>query len=682
MAEIANYQIDQRESRKSCQCSARRRSFYFASFVGFLLIWSHSIQTTKASIPLFSGKNAGSHSYDRGERVPVYGVQVGPILNPFEKYDYFSLPFCVPSVSSTTGAAAASSGSSKAIKYESGGIYDMIMGTRRVDLGLDIRYGIGSPVREICSVDTSVKPVYESFLHALHSNFWTELIVDDLPIYSLIGVLHNGTAPWNQNKKHPPTFLIYTHMHFVGEMNDGHIVGFRLEMKEPKPLENRGSLTFTYDVTWLSSSREFTRRFEIYLDLPFFSNRSHIFALVNAFVIGFVLIGMVATLLVRALRGEREAFNEALMEDMDENLLPSSAAALSAKKGRTTSAGGMLESGWRALHGDVFRTPPAVEYLSAAIGTGVQLVFVSIVSIVTALTGSLYSSPSLLSAVVFFLVIISSFVSGYYSGGMYRRSGQSRWLRTMGLSVSFIPGVVLVFSVIVPNMSRWLFRTSPSLWTYNNIEILVPLILLVFVFIPLHVFGTLVGRGFRGVSMNPCATNPLPRPIEHEKLKWWNSPAFLIPVGGMFPFGVVFVEVYYLIISFWNYKFYFVFDFALAVLIMLIVVTSCSAIVVTYVLLQSEDYRWPWVAYLTGAWSGMYVFLYSCYTFFSHQYAGGRLTILPKDAQEFHKLMFAYSIYVSHSAAICILFSVMTGAIAYISASVFVRVLYRNTKHM
>ena len=55
----------------------------------------------------------------------------------------------------------------------------------------------------------------------------------------------------------------------------------------------------------------------------------------------------------------------------------------------------------------------------------------------------------------------------------------------------------------------------------------------------------------------------------------------------------------------------------LLVLIILSIVSVCITIVTTYFLLNSEDYRWQWVSFLSSGSTAFYVFLYSVYYFFA-----------------------------------------------------------------
>ena len=67
-------------------------------------------------------------------------------------------------------------------------------------------------------------------------------------------------------------------------------------------------------------------------------------------------------------------------------------------------------------------------------------------------------------------------------------------------------------------------------------------------------------------------------------------------LGGLLPFGSIFIEMYFVFTSFWAYKVYYVYGFMLLVFIILLTVTSCVTIVTVYFFLNAEDYRWCDVA--------------------------------------------------------------------------------------
>ena len=53
----------------------------------------------------------------------------------------------------------------------------------------------------------------------------------------------------------------------------------------------------------------------------------------------------------------------------------------------------------------------------------------------------------------------------------------------------------------------------------------------------------------------------------------------LVMLGGILPFGSIFIEMYFVFTSFWNYKFYYVYGFMFLVFLILTIVTVCVTIV-------------------------------------------------------------------------------------------------------
>ncbi|VDM80947.1 unnamed protein product [Strongylus vulgaris] len=113
-----------------------------------------------------------------------------------------------------------------------------------------------------------------------------------------------------------------------------------------------------------------------------------------------------------------------------------------------------------------------------------------------------------------------------------------------------------------------------------------------FVILPLTLVGTVLGRNMSGQGDYPCRVNAVPRPIPDKK--WFVQPWLIVLMGGVLPFGSIFIEMYFIFTSFWAYKIYYVYGFMLLVTIILAIVTVCVTIVCCYFLLNAEDYRW-WV---------------------------------------------------------------------------------------
>eukprot|EP00186_Timspurckia_oligopyrenoides_P003032 CAMPEP_0182452478 /NCGR_PEP_ID=MMETSP1172-20130603/44271_1 /TAXON_ID=708627 /ORGANISM="Timspurckia oligopyrenoides, Strain CCMP3278" /LENGTH=562 /DNA_ID=CAMNT_0024650313 /DNA_START=30 /DNA_END=1715 /DNA_ORIENTATION=- len=519
------------------------------------------------------------HRYSKGQHIPIYGVRVGPLFDPFHTYDYFSLPFCVPPASTQLTDSA------NIHKSNTSPILDLLSGVSQHNLQLDIQFAVDTPRTVICAVDVSMPPVRAAFQHALQQQFWIELSFDELPVYALLGHSHINASHDALQPKQQHRFQLYTHMSFSAEYHEGYVVGFALQMRDPVPLEiesttedlNLENVEFSYDVKWVPSKTEFAQRFEVYLDLPLQENKARLAALANAFLVGVLLVGVVSALLWRTVRKDRVMHAALLLlTESDSEDAADGGASLSVQEQEQLDASLLHNRGWRSLHGDVFRPPPMIGAFAVLFGTGMQLLFSSIFTLVAALAGALYGAPSVLRTTALVGILSCSLVSGYYSGGFYQRARGQQWIRVMFASWIFLPGVIATFLYAAPWISRIFFQsvlrvqTAPlaksplPIWISSE-GLLFFTVLWFIVALPLHILGSLTARNLRGTSVDPCSTHALPRPIPHSS-RGISSPAILVPLGAVLPFCVVFVEVYHAVSSLWNYKFYSVFDVMLIIL--------------------------------------------------------------------------------------------------------------------
>eukprot|EP01126_Amoeba_proteus_P001950 TRINITY_DN10607_c0_g1_i13.p1 TRINITY_DN10607_c0_g1~~TRINITY_DN10607_c0_g1_i13.p1 ORF type:complete len:229 (-),score=33.35 TRINITY_DN10607_c0_g1_i13:349-1035(-) len=185
---------------------------------------------------------------------------------------------------------------------------------------------------------------------------------------------------------------------------------------------------------------------------------------------------------------------------------------------------------------------------------------------------------------------------------------------------------------------------------------MVMLLLWVFVVMPLTLCGVLVGRS---VSDESTLVTPIPKVIPSKQT--YQSLWFHLVFGGLFPFGSIFIEMYFVFTAFWQLKYYYVFGFLLLVYIILIIVTACSSVISTYFLLNSEDYRWQWVSFATGASTSAYVYLYAVYYFMNKTRMTGFLQT---------------SFYFGYMGMFCYGFALLTGAIGFLGSQVFVKQIF------
>ena len=331
---------------------------------------------------------------------------------------------------------------------------------------------------------------------------------------------------------------------------------------------------------------------------------------------------------------------------------------------------GVEDAGWKQVHGDVFRAPAWLMLFAALLGTGWQLLSIAAVVILYAVAGPMHGAVHEERGEVVTAVIVcwalTSAVAGYTSGSYYkqyfatpRKEAASKWQSTMMLTTALLPCTVVAVVACLNAISLSYDTTNyvPFLALFKMFCIWL------FVSLPLVVGGTMFGRHLGGRTTFPCRVNSIPRPIPEGA--WVTSPFAIIPLAGILPFGSIFIEMYFIFTSFWNYKFYYVYGFMALVYGILIVVTICTSIVGTYFVLNSENYHWQWVSFLAAGSTSGYVFLYSVYYFFWKTHMTGFLQI---------------AFYFGYMGIFCFTFFIMCGTIGLMGCNMFVRKIYSNIK--
>merc|ERR1711975_211825 len=110
----------------------------------------------------------------------------------------------------------------------------------------------------------------------------------------------------------------------------------------------------------------------------------------------------------------------------------------------------------------------------------------------------------------------------------------------------------------------------------------------------------------------PTRTNEIPRQVPAQA--WYMGATFNVLMGGILPFGAIFIELFFIMTSVWLQRFYYVFGFLALVLLI-----TCAeiSIVLCYFQLCNEDYHWWWRSFLTSGSSGLCLFAYSIMYFFT-----------------------------------------------------------------
>ncbi|KAL9305726.1 Transmembrane 9 superfamily member 1 [Arabidopsis thaliana] len=553
------------------------------------------------------------HKYQAEEQVTLWVNKVGPYNNPQETYNYYSLPFCRPSGNNV---------------HKWGGLGEVLGGNELIDSEIAIKFMKNVERSVICPLELDEAKV-KHFKDAIESSYWFEFFM------GFVGELHPDKN--SENGKH----VLYTHKNIVVKYNKDQIIHVNLTQDNPRPLEAGKKMDLTYSVQWIPTNVTFARRFDVYLDYPFFEHQIHWFSIFNSFMMVIFLTGLVSMILMRTLRNDYAKYAR---EDDDLESLE-----------RDVSE----ESGWKLVHGDVFRPASSLVLLSAVVGTGAQLALLVLLVILMAIVGTLYVGRGAIVTTFIVCYALTSFVSGYVSGGMYSRSGGKHWIKCMVLTASLFPFLCFGIGFLLNTIA--IFYGSLAAIPFGTMVVV--FVIWGFISFPLALLGTVVGRNWSGAPNNPCRVKTIPRPIPEKK--WYLTPSVVSLMGGLLPFGSIFIEMYFVFTSFWNYKVYYVYGFMLLVFVILVIVTVCVTIVGTYFLLNAENYHWQWTSFFSAASTAVYVYLYSIYYYYVKTKMSG---------------FFQTSFYFGYTMMFCLGLGILCGAVGYLGSNLFVRRIYRNIK--
>ena len=561
--------------------------------------------------------------------------KVGPFNNPQETYNYYELPFCKVETD-------------KPAKHRWGGLGEVLEGNELIDSNIELKFRMDTPKTTICRDQLDQKMV-RKFKRAIRHHYWYEFFMDELPVWGFVGEFIDGdtgkavTASQGtvEGDGHNGQVFIYTHKSFDIGYNNDQIISVNLTAENPKPLSAGSDLEFTYSVKWTPSAVKFGQRFERYLDYNFFEHQIHWFSIFNSFMMVIFLTGLVSMILMRTLRQDYAKY--AREEDDVETLERDHGE----------------ESGWKLVHGDVFRPPRYLPVLAALLGTGVQMTMLVFFVILITIFGMLYEGRGTIITVFIVCYALTSFVGGYVSGGYNARCEGKSWIKTMLLTAGLFPGTCFAIAFSLNTIA--IFYHSLAAVPFGTMVVI--FFMWSFISFPLVLFGTVIGRNWNGAPDNPCRVKTIPRPIPERA--WYFTPGAISVMGGILPFGSIFIETYFVFTSIWNYKVYYVYGFFLLVFLILGIVTLCVTIVGTYFLLNAENYHWQWTAFNGAASVAGYVYLYSVYYFLFKTKMTG---------------FFQTCFYFGYTAMFCLALGIMCGAIGYVGSNSFVRRIYRNIK--
>ena len=392
---------------------------------------------------------------------------------------------------------------------------------------------------------------------------------------------------------------LYTHLHFIIGVNGGQIVtanvsaspNYRQDITTHDPSHEgiphlgesqsgrSGSggahghggggpidVTITYSVQWVQSDVAYESRLEVYSANSFMpaTLEIHWLSIINSLVLVMLLTAFLAIILMRVIKNDFTRYMRA--DDDDEEAEE--------------------ETGWKLIHGDVFRVPAYLNVFAAFVGAGMHVFFTTLVLLSLAVAGtfSLARRGSIVAACII-LYVLAAFVGGYVSARLYKQLRGTNWVWNVMLNLVVFPAPVCATFAVLNTTA--IVKASTAALPFGTIAVVIALF--AFVAFPLTVLGGIAGHNSKEYEP-PCRTSKVPRQI--PEVPFYRSAPAQMFMAGFLPFSAISIELHYIFASVWGHKVYTLYGILFLAFILLTIVTSFIVIALTYFQLAAGAWWW------------------------------------------------------------------------------------------
>ncbi|MCJ1408768.1 transmembrane 9 super member 2 [Ptychographa xylographoides] len=444
-----------------------------------------------------------AHSYLEGSRVPLYVDRLTPMESKTENpghsavsrgYYHPAFRFCKPD------------GGPQDVGQESLGA--VIFGDRIKTSPFELHMLKNESCKRLCDEVTFDAKSATFVNRRIWENLGHNWLIDSLPAGQPYQLSADGPTYYTQgfhlgahSENLPPLlfnhFDIIIYYNFVGD-GKYNVVGVEVDPSSRKSSKNREGtnadcgddsesltlnekgetrMTWTYGVYWRSSPILWNARWDAYLHAD--DPELHWLSLVSTTIVVVFLISTVNAILLRALKRDFARYNRLESFNLEDF-----------SNSGVTEDGIQEDSGWKLLHGDVFRPPRNPLLLSIFLGSGAQLLFMSVITMVFAILGFLSpSNRGSLGTAMIILYTILGFVGGYVSARVYKTFDGEAWKRNIVFTPILIPGIVFGTFFLL-NLFLWAQASSGAV-PFTTMLVLVALWFLISV--PLSFVGSWIG---------------------------------------------------------------------------------------------------------------------------------------------------------------------------------------------
>ncbi|XP_024974344.1 transmembrane 9 superfamily member 3-like isoform X1 [Cynara cardunculus var. scolymus] len=564
---------------------------------------------------------ASDHKYKPNDEVPIYANKVGPFHNPSETYRFFDLPFCLPAH----------------LKEKPEALGEVLNGDRLVSAPYKLYFMVEKDSEIVCKKKLS-KGEVSKFRSAVAKDYYFQMYYDDLPFWGFLGKVEKDKTDPSEEK-----YYLFKHLHFEIHYNKDRVIEINakadpnavVDLTEDKEVE----VEFMYTVRWKETDIPFENRMEKYSQSS--SQPHHLeihwFSIINSCVTVLLLTGFLATILMRVLKNDfvKYAHDEEAADDQE-------------------------ETGWKYIHGDVFRYPKYKSLFAAALGSGTQLFSLALFIFALALVGVFYpyNRGALFTALVVIYALTSG-IAGYTAASFYHQLEGTNWVRNLLLTGCLFCGPLFLTFCFLNTVA--IAYTATAALPFGTIVVIV--LIWTLVTSPLLVLGGIAGKNSKAEFQAPVRTTKYPREI--PPLPWYRKTIPQMAMAGFLPFSAIYIELYYIFASVWGHRIYTIYSILFIVFIILLIVTAFITVALTYFQLAAEDHEWWWRSFLCGGSTGVFIYGYCLYYYYERSDMSGFMQT---------------SFFFGYMACICYGFFLMLGTVGFRAALFFVRHIYRSIK--
>lgn len=579
------------------------------------------------------------HTYKDKDEVHIIVNSVGPFNNPTEKYRFYSLPFC--EVHKPDGKKEKKG----AVRHKQR-LHEAIAGDRRESSAYVVEFSEAVKDKVLCE-HTLKEDDLVKFKYAIANSYYFEMYVEDLPMSGFIGdILDEDIVAQDIMGTGEGKTYLFPHLQFTFGVNKNKIVSAEVRTDASKKVDitditKPQKVTFTYSVEFKQDDTPWKKRMTKYTNDMFSpqSSEIHWLSIINSCVLVLLLTAFLTIIFMRLLKNDFSNYMDVEEEIIEEE-----------------------ESGWKLIHGDVFRFPQYSTLFCAAVGSGNQLMISTFIVLLLALTGRVSTTRrgSILATAVI-IYSLASVVSGYTGTRLYLQMNGKAWARCVLLTAILFPApVVLVFSYV---NSVAVVHGSISALPFSTVFTLAALY--GFICLPLTLFGGILAKNYSTKDMKaPTRTTKVAREIPTETPLFKSRP-FQMFVAGFLPFSAIYIELHYIFTSMWGHQIYTLFGILFFAFVLLVIVTSSITLSLLYFQLTREDHRWWWMTFINGGMIGFFIYAYSFYFYFHRSALTGFLQT---------------SFYFGYMAVISFAFFLMLGSASFQFSLLFVKYIYSRVK--